>query len=503
MALPTKEERIRRKKVMQAAGIGVPNTDSSWGPWWDEQWEKAITHVKTDDNYYGRPNIGNFIHKVWDDFTGNTTFEREPEPIGGTLQATDNSIGAQVKRTLNNWQHYGDPVRDITLLALPDPSKPIRAGITVVKVAPQLVKSVPKVVKATKKLFAGQVSKEAAKESIKEVGKETAKFIVKETPKFVSGYLGGKGVDEVSKAITGKSWAENSSNKMSSMMGFHIEPIFGDITNLGYSGGYYIGNKLYTPIYEQTLLPRMEGAFDYLKYLKNMRKDRAISYNSKKFAQTHDYIGSGTSKDRKLVQQAYENPYNIESGITVTKNTENGTVFLGNQDDYAMFEILPSSDMVAIPHLGNHSINEVARVMPRDRIMLAGAFEKSFPYGSYIGDGPYTPWAQVFRNNGLKSMFKKRPLLNPSAIEVNPYSYDSYKLLLQRGSKPGYELRYTGDMFTPNNYALKNIIDNSLPLEQQLIQVNNLIRNANPNAKLAKIVDGQIQLPHVWLVKVK
>ena len=36
MALPTKEEIIRRKKVMQAAGINVPNTDESWGPWWDE-----------------------------------------------------------------------------------------------------------------------------------------------------------------------------------------------------------------------------------------------------------------------------------------------------------------------------------------------------------------------------------------------------------------------------------------------------------------------------------
>lgn len=38
MALPTKEERIRRKKVMKAAGISVPNTDSSWGPWWNGLW---------------------------------------------------------------------------------------------------------------------------------------------------------------------------------------------------------------------------------------------------------------------------------------------------------------------------------------------------------------------------------------------------------------------------------------------------------------------------------
>ena len=218
MALPTKEERIRRKKVMQAAGISVPNTDESWGPWWDDQWKKTITHVKTDDNYYGRPNIGNFIHKVWDDFTGNTTFEREPEPIGGTLQATDNSIGAQVKRTLNNWQHYGDPVRDITLLLMPDPSKPIKAGRTVVKATPSLIKAVPK-------LFT------------KEGAKKAGARVLKEVPKATAGYVGGKGVDEASKAITGKSWAENVADKMSNMMGFHVEPIFGELTNPGYVVG--------------------------------------------------------------------------------------------------------------------------------------------------------------------------------------------------------------------------------------------------------------------------
>ena len=34
--LPTKEEIIRRKKVMQSAGISIPNTDESWGPWWEK-----------------------------------------------------------------------------------------------------------------------------------------------------------------------------------------------------------------------------------------------------------------------------------------------------------------------------------------------------------------------------------------------------------------------------------------------------------------------------------
>ena len=62
MALPTKEERIRRKKVMQAAGIKVPNTDESWGPWWEKQWQKAITHTKTNE-YYGVPSFHNLYEE--------------------------------------------------------------------------------------------------------------------------------------------------------------------------------------------------------------------------------------------------------------------------------------------------------------------------------------------------------------------------------------------------------------------------------------------------------
>ena len=223
MALPTKEERIRRKKVMQDAGISVPNTDESWGPWWEKQWNKAITHTKTND-YYGRPSVWNFMRRTWDQATSNTTYKTEPQPIGGTIQATDTSLGAQIKRTVNNWQHDGDPVRDITLLLMPDPSKPIRVGKTVIKAAPQLVKSVPK-------LFT------------KEGAKKAGARVLKEVPKATTGYVGGKGVDVASEAITGKSWAENAADKMSNMAGFHIEPIFGEIINPGYGYGYFVGNN--------------------------------------------------------------------------------------------------------------------------------------------------------------------------------------------------------------------------------------------------------------------
>lgn len=93
MALPTKKERVRRKKVMKAAGISVPNTDNSWGPWWDGLWQRSTTHEKNAD-YYGNPTPLNVLLMGIDKLTGNTTYYREPQPIGGTLQATDNSLGA-------------------------------------------------------------------------------------------------------------------------------------------------------------------------------------------------------------------------------------------------------------------------------------------------------------------------------------------------------------------------------------------------------------------------
>lgn len=260
MALPAEEERIRRKKIMKGLGMGVPNTDTSWGPWWDKQWKnaeiikrkylmqdsgihvpntdeswgpwwnkqwkKAITRIK-DNNYYGVPSSWNIVRQAINKITGNTTYETEPQPRGGTMQATDMGIGAQVKRTLNNWQHFGDPLRDVVLTVLPSPDKPV---VKATKVGKETIKLVPELIKSTPKLF--------TKEGAKAAGAKVAEATMREVPRAGVAFLLGKGVDGISEAITGKSWAENASEKMSNMAGFHIEPIFGEIINPGYSGGY-------------------------------------------------------------------------------------------------------------------------------------------------------------------------------------------------------------------------------------------------------------------------
>lgn len=222
MALPTKEEILRRKQVMQNAGIKIPNTDESWDSSWEELWQKTITHDKTED-YYGKPSVWNSIRMLYDNITNNTTYQIEPQPIGGTLQATDMSIGHQIKQTLNNWQHDGDPIRDITLALMPSPSKPVEWTKGIIKATPTLAKA---------------ISNFFTKDGVKKAGAKLAETIIRETPRVTAGYFAGKGVNMASKTFNGKSWGENASDFMSDKMGFHVYPIFGELTNPGYIGGY-------------------------------------------------------------------------------------------------------------------------------------------------------------------------------------------------------------------------------------------------------------------------
>ena len=236
-----KKEHIRRKKVMRDAGIRVPNMDNSWGPWWEQQWQNAITHKKTNA-YYGVPSFTNFIDRTWDWITGNTTYQAEPAPIHGTLKATDMSIGAQVRRTLRNWKYFGDPVRDVAFFAMSGPSKAATTTGTIIKAVPKMVKAVPKIIRATPKVVSKLATKEGAKTALKSGVKSGAKFVAKEAPKAATSYLGGYGVDQATRAATGKSWGEWAAYKMSDIAGFHIEPIVGEITNPGYAIGYNYGN---------------------------------------------------------------------------------------------------------------------------------------------------------------------------------------------------------------------------------------------------------------------
>lgn len=206
MALPTKEERIRRKKVLQAAGYSVPNTDDSWGPWWEEYWKKVITHPR-DSEYYGRPSFSNFLSRSYDQLVGNTTYEREPLPLGGTLEPTDMSTGAQLRRTWNNWWHEGDPIRDILLLATSGPSKITTAGTTAAaQIAPRLMSILKPVGQAvTPSTWIGGISRAA--------GYEAPKWLLNLADLGASSYYAKKAGDEIDR--NGLTWKTASNAAMS------------------------------------------------------------------------------------------------------------------------------------------------------------------------------------------------------------------------------------------------------------------------------------------------
>ena len=109
------------------------------------------------------------------------------------------------------------------------------SGDKPVKAAKYTAKLVPKVVKSAPKLF--------TKEGAKKAGAKVAEAVIRETPRASASYAVGAGVDGASKVLTGKSWGENASRKLSDMTGVYIAPALGELTNPGYIGGYKLMDR--------------------------------------------------------------------------------------------------------------------------------------------------------------------------------------------------------------------------------------------------------------------
>lgn len=205
---------------------------------------------------------------------------------------------------------------------MPDPSKPIKAGRATVKftakAAPQLIKAVPK-------LF--------TKEGAKKAGAKVAETIVRETPRAISSHLGGEAVNEVSKAATGKSWAENAADKMSNIAGFHIEPIFGEVTNPGYIGGYKLMDRAIrraafnqiTPLsYDDGRAAPLTKLQEGIKIIKNVPKQL---FNFKEIT-----VPAWRSRmESKLASLDWHNRYN-PAGYDIMPSISNNTI-LDNRED--------------------------------------------------------------------------------------------------------------------------------------------------------------------------
>lgn len=285
----------------------------------------------------------------------------------------------------------------------------------------------------------------------------------------------------------------------------------------GISGGLLDGDqitqlykfvKYAKTVYNTNIFPRIQGYRDYLKYFKHLNKqENAVNTLYRKIVENnnaYDNINVASDEYKHLLLEDRNFP---QDAIIITTNKNKGNKHFGYMDrsndsqNLDVLEFYPNSDFVAIPHLGTIK-NEQIKPLSKKGILKFNNFLQYLPVGTYIGDGKYIPFAQKFKDKGIKAMFEKRQLLNPTNPEIQPYSLDSYNQLLL-SDKRGYKLRYTGDYFIPNDYSIKNVLNSSIPVEQQLKSINESIVKLNKHAKLGIIKDGQIQLPHAWIIKTK
>ena len=104
----------------------------------------------------------------------------------------------------------------------------------------------------------------------------------------------------------------------------------------------------------------------------------------------------------------------------------------------------------------------------------------------------------------FRVLFKKDNSVTPINL-----SSDSYRMMLKSAGNPkrgNFELRYIPDKYAPlNEYGNMDLLEKmkGLPLYDQLQIATNYVLKANPNARLPKIVNGEVVFPIPVLLKTK
>lgn len=87
------------------------------------------------------------------------------------------------------------------------------------------------------------LSEKGAKETAKKVATKATEAVIREIPRVGVSVGTGTIVDATSNWLTGKTWGENISNKLSRRYGFQVPTIVGDFTNPGYYAGYNLMDR--------------------------------------------------------------------------------------------------------------------------------------------------------------------------------------------------------------------------------------------------------------------
>lgn len=234
-------------------------------------------------------------------------------------------------------------------------------------------------------------------------------------------------------------------------------------------------------------------------------------------------------------------PWSLQTGVG-TDNVTGNAVFIS--DGTPIFE--KDGNTFIISHLGGHGVegggmNNIQN-MPLSSKLWSSRFASGTPKGTHFGErGISLPFSELYKNQTAPSWRRafidqvrgKKPLSSTykstnaqeieDAISANsspediailkswhannePLSMDSYREMLLMAKKGKFNLTYEPvpmGFFNGQgnqNKALWEELKN-LPLEEQVTRVNEWIKSINPNARLAYVKNGKIQIPKLILVK--
>lgn len=268
------------------------------------------------------------------------------------------------------------------------------------------------------------------------------------------------------------------------------EPI---LEQTGSAIGGLIGGAAAAPAYYFTKYPLYrQGLYDFFKY-RNTGKpwpkiERAFNPNERKYA----IIPKRNQRELEVNEPTYDI-------LMVKKGNENELYQYSNQDEL-FHPFLTQSDsrnkFVIEPHLKKAYGKGFLKAL------------KSAPSGTYLIDTPEQiyPFGAQLKNSNIYDFLKLlyKPNLNSVVSKkTQPFSLSSYIQLLKLANKPQYDLRYTNQKmpyFNNNDFNTKDgatFIDMMLRDNPNGIidDLNNLFLKNNPNAKLIKINNGQVEIP--------
>ena len=326
------------------------------------------------------------------------------------------------------------------------------------------------------------------------------------TPQQLIKFLGfGEGFNHITYPFTGKTVGQHIGDWIPIVTGN-----VGDVVTTILSAPYVSRG------YKTQLLPRWQQFKDY-KFMLDSGVNNKEPLEMADVSMREAGYDSGTYPLSSNQMPGPNGEYVPTTGLDI-KLTPADKSSIAKEFEWQPEQILDYAPIMTAPvqHKSLVSVHIPPMAAPGQRAITTGM--QNFPKGTIIGEiRNIPPSVQALEANSrgkalLKILKNKEVPLYGS--HVLPYSVDSYMRLLMQASRypEKYALRYYDQPLSGfNNQGLKShgieryagteFAGHTLqPDVTQLDIINAAIRRMNPNARLAKEVDGQLRLPYPYLI---